>query len=580
MKKSTYIASLTLAATLGMSTFAQPAFAEQQTKTYALIVANNGSVDKDVKPLRYADDDGARFYEMFKDYADDTRLLTTLDAESQKIFPKVVGQTLPPTQKNLEAQVKDLAAQIAADKAKGIRAEVYLVFTGHGNVDKSGEGYLSLADGKLRRSDLLRDLIRPLDASYTHVIIDACHAYFMVKTRGDGWQDDRSGETLDTQFHAFLSSGDAADTMPTVGMILSTAGAQEVHEWSQFGAGVFSHQLRSGLLGAADADGDGRVSYTEIEAYLVAANASVTNPKAKIRVHVQAPMQDQSVSVATLGRFRNTTSLALNGDMGRAWVEDSRGVRYADVHPAPGLNSELKLLNSPTPGQSFFVRTRDQQAEVPTGTAVAMADLSWQPLSDQARGAVDEAFREQLFATPFGPAFVAGFTAARDNAPVSTVQVSNQSPWETVVSTDYTLSTGLLDEGGLQHQFSLGIGTQHANYFGVSGFAEYGLSLVDTYTGHRVAVGAQASYVRPLGGLELGLQLRLGPQLVLIDRDALAADPIGLRGSASAVAGWRAEGFTVYGTVGTGLDVVTYAGVDANREDLLLNPFAGLGLRF
>src|SRR5690606_33752424 len=101
----------------------------------------------------------------------------------------------------------------------GIRSEVYLVFTGHGNVDSNGEGYLSMADGKLERSELMRDVIRPLDASFTHVIIDACHAYFMVKSRG-GWEDDRSGRTLDSELQAFLRDGKATSNMPTVGLIL------------------------------------------------------------------------------------------------------------------------------------------------------------------------------------------------------------------------------------------------------------------------------------------------------------------------------------------------------------------------
>ena len=52
-----------------------------------------------------------------------------------------------------------------------------------------------------------------------------------------------------------------------VGLLLSTSSARESHEWSGFESGVFSHEVRSGLYGAADADGDGRVSYAEIAAF-------------------------------------------------------------------------------------------------------------------------------------------------------------------------------------------------------------------------------------------------------------------------------------------------------------------------
>ncbi|MFU8806576.1 MAG: hypothetical protein ACNA8W_22390, partial [Bradymonadaceae bacterium] len=89
-----------IAAFLGLAamTFAlsSTAFA-QDRRVYALIVANNTSVDEGVDALRFADDDGARYHELFSSLAHETTLLTTLDAESQRIFPGLASQTLPPT---------------------------------------------------------------------------------------------------------------------------------------------------------------------------------------------------------------------------------------------------------------------------------------------------------------------------------------------------------------------------------------------------------------------------------------------------------------------------------------------------
>lgn len=97
------------------------------TRSYALIVANNSSVDDGVEPLRYADDDGARFFELFDDITDGAVLLTTLDEDSQRVFPHLAEKTSAPTMENLRAQVASLAAKISRDRKAGVRSEVYLV---------------------------------------------------------------------------------------------------------------------------------------------------------------------------------------------------------------------------------------------------------------------------------------------------------------------------------------------------------------------------------------------------------------------------------------------------------------------
>jgi hypothetical protein len=564
-----------LATLVGAAALTLSVNASAETRTYALIVANNGSVDENVEPLRYADDDGARFFEIFSDYADEAHLLTTLDAESQRTFPKVVAHTTPPTLKNVKAQVKSLAEKIAADKEAGIRSEVYLVFTGHGNVDSNGEGYLSMADGKLERSELMRDVIRPLDASFTHVIIDACHAYFMVKSRG-GWEDDRSGRTLDAELQAFLRDGKATSNMPTVGLILSTAGAQEVHEWSEFGAGVFSHQLRSGLLGAADADGDSRVTYQELEAYLVAANAAVTNPKAKIKVFVEAPKQDRNTALANLDKFSGGR-LALDAPGERLWIEDSRGVRYADVNPGPGLAGELRLLS---PG-TYYARTRTKLARLNASESTTLAQLTWEVAPNQARSAVGEAFREQLFATPFGPAFVAGFSAGREASTSSNVQLRSELAWNTELNVHYALGSAILDAPGFEHQLSLSVGGTHEAGWRLAGFGEYGLSTDGTNFGHRAALGFEGGWRAMFGDFSLGLAGRIGPQFVVRDQPELSSDPLGLRVAGHLNLGWRvSESFAPFALLGYGLNVVTTTSRDETTENLDASLFAGLGIRW
>ena len=592
--KTTFAAALLAVCAFGVVASA-PAFAAAepaQTKTYALIVANNGSVDQGVEPLRFADDDGARFYELFDSFVDEAFLLATLDEDSQRIFGSLAAQTRAPSRSNLRDRVQAIAEQIAADRGRGIESEVYLVFTGHGNVDSGGEGYLSLADGKLRRSDLYRDVIRPLDAGYTHLIIDACHAYFMVRSRGgDEWDDDRSGVTLDAAFEAYLE-GDARKPaeLSTVGVILSTSGAAEVHEWSKYRAGVFSHELRSGMLGAADADGDRNVSYRELEAYLVAANVAVTNARARINVFAEPPAQDRSRPLTRLDAFRDATTLVVpRGVGGRYNIEDARGLRYADMHIDPSAQTSIVLLRGPVGDRSYFLRQGDTQAEIPTSEAsVRSTALAFTARRDQSRGSVEEAFRTNLFATPFGPAFVQGYSAGREvvgaqrDAETARAPQVTASSWSGDLWFEYAAGTPTLGHAGVQHNLAAAYDFVWADKVGVGPYLSYGFAPTDVGTFHRISGGIQLDRIFDSGSWEFGPRVRLGHQALFVDAGTeVGADTLGLRGEAALLFVRPVLGDFSVGLVGgASVDVVTQTSAGSTAERAVLNPFAGIGARF
>ena len=96
-----------LAATLGLL----PALglaAEPERVSYALIIANNASLDPKQADLRYADDDGARYYELFAPQARETVLLSVLDAETQARHPGLAARTQPPTRARLKESLARL----------------------------------------------------------------------------------------------------------------------------------------------------------------------------------------------------------------------------------------------------------------------------------------------------------------------------------------------------------------------------------------------------------------------------------------------------------------------------------------
>ena len=162
---------------------------------------------------------------------------------------------------------------------RGVPTVVYFVYAGHGNVE-NGRGYLALEDARLFGADLEQLIVDRVGGAETHFIVDACYSVFLAMSRGPG------GERREA--HGFSALGGLA-ARPGVGLLLSTSSARESHEWSEFQAGVFSHEVRSGLLGAADANGDGQVSYREIAAFVERANAPIPNERFRPDVYAKEP---------------------------------------------------------------------------------------------------------------------------------------------------------------------------------------------------------------------------------------------------------------------------------------------------
>ncbi len=295
-------------------------------------------------------------------------------------------------------------ARMKADEAQGHQTELYLIYSGHGYVDEHGEGNLGLQDGTFTRSELYDRVLARSPATVNHVIIDACDAYFFVQSRGsdadvEALLSQRAREFLDRQTLA---------RFPNTGAILSTASAAESHEWSEIEGGVFSHSVRSGLLGAADADGDGAISYDEIESFVLAASAGVKHVAASQAIFVQPPARDRSHPVIALDAVRRARSLHLGGEVsGRMALLDEEGRRYLDFNKAGGYELALRLL----PGRQYFLRLGEAEYRVPPGEAdVMFAALTPERPSLASRGAgVADAYSKGLFSLPYGPQVLMGF---------------------------------------------------------------------------------------------------------------------------------------------------------------------------
>jgi hypothetical protein len=288
-------------------------------------------------------------------------------------------------------------------------------------VGEDREAYVHLLDGRFSRSDLYREVIARSPAQVNHVIIDACNSYFLINRRGG-----RAGRaSVEQALRSFLAS-ESLDRYPNTGVVLSTASSGETHEWSRYRSGIFSHQLLSALWGAADVDNDGQVDYAELSAYVAAANLRVRDARAGLSVYAQPPRSNASTALVELKAFRRVSvgqrrpvpgRVAAMLDLPKAlaghyYLEDDRGVRYADFHKSDEQPLRIALLDRPY----YYLRTGQREArltlDVPGGRLDSNAlRFAVRPLA--ARGSVEQSYRRDLYAVPFGRAFALGHASGR-----------------------------------------------------------------------------------------------------------------------------------------------------------------------
>ncbi len=334
-----------VSALLGMCLFAsssaaQPtvpasdAHAAAERLSFAVVIGNNKSLGARRPDLHYADDDAARYFEILQTIAPGrVYLLSDFDRDTQRLFPEAHLHAYSPTQKALSDVGRQLASKIRAARAAGKHTELYFIFAGHGDVAQ-GEGFIELKDARFHSREL-EAFLRDIPFTRAHVILDSCNSFFMLGVRKPGGRH-------------FATAEDAARAMAerlsNVGVFLSTSAEGEAFEWSEIQSGIFSHVVRSGLLGAADANADGSVSYLELAACVDTATAEVHNPNMRPHVYARGPGASNSASIVRLQSMSSVQRLEL-GDAAdlRVRLRDRNGLPLLDAHAERARKLTLRL---------------------------------------------------------------------------------------------------------------------------------------------------------------------------------------------------------------------------------------------
>jgi len=418
--------ALAFALLAARSAHASPA----QVRRFALVIGNNRPESSSAGVLRFADDDAVATHRLLSDAHVQSLLFVDPDEATRALHPKlsIAGA---PRWPEIERGFATLVARMKDAEAAGARSEFLLFYSGHGDVE-NGEGYVVLEGQRLTRS-LLFTLLSRSPATHNHVFVDACKSYFLVFDRGPGGRRTPYAGSWAERVPAQLGN---------TGFVLSTSSDRASHEWERYQGGILSHELRSALRGAADADLDGGISYAELGAFLVTANRAIQNPRFKPDFMVRAPNHDLDQKILSYPSSVGTLRFS-SGNWGHFYVENALGERLLDAHPARG--QALRLL---VPAERpLFVRQNDELAEyqVLAEGSVEVAELSTTTPEIAQRGALSLAF-QWTFSTPFGEPEVHAFRSSaaieRDEAPARAKRSATRRTVATVAGVSALVAGG------------------------------------------------------------------------------------------------------------------------------------------
>jgi uncharacterized caspase-like protein len=281
-----------------------------ELRRYLLAVgANSGGSDREA--LKYAVSDAERF-------ADIMVRMGGVDPVNRIIVRE-------PDRVAVEDALADLARRVSLEATSEGRVEVLVYYSGH--ADDTG---LRVGDDLLSYRDL-RTRVEGVPAAVRITVLDACASGVITRLKGG---EHRKPFLVDvssaTEGYAFLTSSSENEA---------------AQESDVIGASFFTHYLVSGLRGAADVSGDGRVSLTE--AYQFAFNETLARTTETMG-GAQHPAYHINLSgtgdVVMTDVRRTSAGLVLAKELsGRFYVRDSDEHLVAELYKPRGRSVTLGL---------------------------------------------------------------------------------------------------------------------------------------------------------------------------------------------------------------------------------------------
>ena len=283
---------------------------EIQINRYVLAVsANYGGEGRPT--LRYAASDARSFVNVLK--------------EMGGVQAGNVVEVKEPSVAAFQQKIDELDKKIAKNKSAGGRDEVLVYYSGH--ADEKG-----LRLGKETFAwKALRSKIDSLHADVKIAVIDACGSGAITRAKGG------------VAVPAFMV--DKSSDMKGYAFITSSTQDESSQESDRLKGSFFTHSLVSGLRGAGDISGDGKVTLSE--AYQFAFNETLQKTEATMG-GAQHPSRD--MNLAGTGDVVMTDLRSMNAGLdigedveGRLFIRDERGELVAELYKKAGRPINLGL---------------------------------------------------------------------------------------------------------------------------------------------------------------------------------------------------------------------------------------------
>jgi hypothetical protein len=302
-----------------------PAAARPEVERYAVVVGNDAGQPPDL-PLRWAEADAARVAAVLEE----------------------VGGVRPENLVLLRGRDADAVrrALIAVnDRVRDARREsvLFVYYSGHADAEA-----LHLGPGSLSVREL-EQLVRGSAATFRLLVLDACRSGALTRVKGG------------TPIPPFQLT--ASGRAPGEGAVFltSSSASEDSQESDELKGSFFTHAFVSGLLGAADADGDGRVTLDE--AYRHAYEATVRGSSRTL-----AGVQHPTFQYDVRGQGDVVLATLTGNEATRGWLAFPDGMGWlvfqgsADGPVAGEIGRADRIRRLSVRAGTYFVRGRGADA--------------------------------------------------------------------------------------------------------------------------------------------------------------------------------------------------------------------------
>lgn len=332
---------------------------------YAVIVgADEGLADE--APLRFAERDASRLSDVlarFGQIPDENMLLLR-------------GRTA----EDVEHVLGEVAGRLAADAEAGRDSLLLFFYSGHADAND-----LHLYGTRLPLSRL-KALVSQSQASLQVMVVDACRSGALTRIKGA------------TPAAPFAIGADDRLDAEGLAIITSSSAGEDAQESDQIQGGIFTHHFIGGLLGAADASADQRVTLNEAYRYAYDQTLRATS-KARFVQHPTYSFRMRGRDDLVLTRLTETRGL---GRIGLQLAGRYLLLPQRREGPVVELSAEGQTHVLLEPGR-WLVRRRTDEA-VYEGHAEVRS------------GALEEIGADRLQAVPFGQTVRRGDALSRRSA--------------------------------------------------------------------------------------------------------------------------------------------------------------------